>query len=287
MWSTLVVSNHSPASSSPKPTRGMYAYDHCVPEDAERFVSLDQLPDDPLTMPPPYWRGAGAIFHLQRGVAEISKELLPELVSAWKAWTTVVNDVGINAITDDKEHLPEQAHALMYIESKIKHTADLAIFMAAIEAEDAINWFAVFNLHKDSVETIEKLSPPEKLILVTALVGAVPVKGKAVFESITRLTSRRNRAAHGHPVDRPSGSLRRSHLIDPEQLPTVPEKIEELKAYLRDYFRVREYLRGISKNSYTSEPLGNDQQIANSLTIINGYRFDVRGQSYYVYAPGT
>jgi hypothetical protein len=30
--------------------------------DEEKIVTVDQLPDDPLKMPPPHWRGGGVFF---------------------------------------------------------------------------------------------------------------------------------------------------------------------------------------------------------------------------------
>jgi hypothetical protein len=44
-----------------------------------RIVSVDQLPDNPLEMPPPYWRSLGAVCCLL-GAAESIVQLLEELV---------------------------------------------------------------------------------------------------------------------------------------------------------------------------------------------------------------
>lgn len=256
-------------------------------ENSESVVSLDQLPDDPLSMPPPYWRGGQGTFHIQLSVNEIAHKLLPDLVSASEAWMAVEDDVDPEADTEgDESPFPEELDILMDVESEIIRLSDLAIFMAAIEAEDAINAFAVFNIHKDAAEAIEKLSPPDKLILVAALAGAAPVKGTVAFEAIRQLTSWRNAAAHGHCVDRPTSSLRKNHLIHPKELPTVPVKLSELQARMSDYFRVKEYLRSISINSYTSARSGNDEEMADSLAVIGKYRFDhFGGRAYDVHPP--
>jgi hypothetical protein len=37
----------------------------------EPILTVDQLPDDPLKMPPPYWRSGGAIFHIQDALEEL------------------------------------------------------------------------------------------------------------------------------------------------------------------------------------------------------------------------
>jgi len=186
------------------------------------------------------------------------------------------------------EAYSEETDALQVVENEIIRLSDLAIFMAAIEAEDAINQFAVFNVHKDAAEAIERLSPPDKLVLVAALVSAAPVKGTAPFEAIRKLHAWRNAAAHGHCVDRPTSSLRKNHLIHPTvwELPSIPLKLRELQDRLGDYFRIREYLRSISINSYTSSRSANDKEIADSLAVISSYRFDnVTGHAYDVLPP--
>ena len=258
-----------------------------VSEDSESVVSLDGLPDDPLRMPPPYWRSGGGVFHIQVSVSEIADKLLPDLVSANEAWKAVELDFDPGAdMEDDESPFPEELDALGDVESEIIRLSDLAIFMASIEAEDAINRFAVFNIHKDAAEAIEKLSPPDKLILVTALAGATPVKGTVAFEAIKRLTSWRNAAAHGHCVDRPTTSLRKNHLISPKEYPSVPMKLSELQARLKDYFRLKDYLRNVSINDYTSARNVNDEEIANSLTLISRYEFDnISGHAYDVHPP--
>jgi hypothetical protein len=258
-----------------------------MPDESESIASLDQLPDDPLSMPPPYWRSAVGIFHIQQSVSQIADNLLPKLVLAKESWDAVSDDVDLETDTEDDESpYPEELDVLMDIEAEIIRLIDLAIFMAAIEAEDAVNQFAVFNIHKDAAEAIESLSPPDKLILVTALAGAPPVKSTAVFESIRKLTSWRNAAAHGHCVDRPTSSLRKNHLIPPKEYPAVPTKLSELQARLGDYLRVKEYLHGISINNYTSDPVMNDREIAESLGAIKSYRFrNVSGHAYDIYPP--
>lgn len=244
-------------------------------EESRSIVSLNELPDDPQGMPPPYWRSGRAIFHIQASVSEIADKLLPDLVSAKEAWQAVQDDVDPEAdLEGDESPYPEELHILVDVESEIARLGDLAIFMAAIQAEDAINRFAVYNIHKDAAEAIEKLNPPDKLILVSNLAGATPVKGTAAFEAIRKLTKWRNAAAHGHPVDRPPDNQRKRHLINPKEFPSVPVMISELQAHLGDYFRVKEYLRSISINRYTSAQSANDEEIASSLEVISTYRFE-------------
>jgi hypothetical protein len=112
------------------------------------------------------------------------------------------------------------------------------------------------------------------------------VKGTAAFEAIRKLTTWRNAAAHGHCVDRPTSGLRKNHLINPEEFPSVPVVISELQARLGDYFRVKRYLQSISINNYTSARSVHDEVIADFLEVISTYRFEnVNGQAYDVHRP--
>jgi hypothetical protein len=214
---------------------------------------------------------------------EIAK-LLQEVVFLNEALDTIEASLDPRAEID----APDEALYLVDAEIDIIRLSDLAIFMAAIEAEDAINQFAVFNIHKDAAEALEKLSPPDKLILVSALVGAAPVKGTAPFEAIKNLTSWRNAAAHGHCTDRPTRSLRSNHLIDPKEDPNLPVKISEFQARLGDYFRVKNYLRRISVNKYTSRQTSEDLLIAAYFADINSYKFDrIGSEGYSIHPPET
>jgi hypothetical protein len=252
-----------------------------------KWASLGGLPDDPLRMPPPYWRSGEGVLHLQASVSEIADKLLPDLILFTEALDTAVDGLDPEVVENDP---PDEVafifESILYVESDIIRVSDLAIFMAAIAAEDGINQFAVFNIHKDAAEAIEKLSPPDKLILVSALMGAAPVKGTAPFEAIRNLTSWRNAAAHGHCVDRPTRSLRSNHLILPEDVPDMPAQLNEFQARLGDYFCVKDYLRSISVNNYTSERSSEDHSLAGFLAKINSYRFDdITSEGYRIYPP--
>ena len=45
----------------------------------DQTVTLDQLPNDPLLMPPLYWRGSGAIYHILDALIDLP-HLLSELI---------------------------------------------------------------------------------------------------------------------------------------------------------------------------------------------------------------
>lgn len=256
-----------------------------VMDDDDHFVSLDQLPDDPMKMPPPYWRVSGTTFELFDCVESIASRLLPDLVATQRAWSLVENRNRGSIDENEPETFPPELEQFMEVESRIIHKASLAVFLAAIQAEDAINEFAVYNVPKDAAEAIEKLSPADKLVLVAALVKAPPVKGTAPFEAIRRLSSRRNALAHGHCVDRPTDNLRKNHLISPRELPSVPAQLIEMVQGLRDYFRITGYLRSISVNSYTGAVSLDEEDMTRTIEHIQRYRFDDLGKGAFEVFP--
>jgi hypothetical protein len=251
--------------------------------DEDRPLSLDQLPDDPLKMPPPYWRGCGAIFHIEEALEEMDyllHELIPlhadteaRLVEHYEKYPEHNEDdeealQAFSEITDD----------LSIHEHRIKLKADMACLMNAIEAEDEINRFCVFNLHRDIAESIEKLSPPDKLLIASTAIGKLSVKENSVFEAARRLAKWRNAFVHGHCVDRPTQSLRHNHLIPPDEYPGVPSALAEMRELVGAYIRISDYLSTISTNPYTAGKHAEVEHVRELLTGISKYRF--HGNNY-------
>ena len=141
--------------------------------------------------------------------------------------------------------------------------------MSAIEAEDKLNQIAVYNLHKDIVESIERLRPTEKLLVVSSSLTGDSIKNTKTYESLKKLVAWRNAFAHGHCTDRPTKSLRHNHLIKPDNYPTVPKEIEHMLTQLDGYLTVVEYLRSISQNEYTSGISVHDDEIKEYLKEVN------------------
>jgi hypothetical protein len=222
--------------------------------DEERIVSVDQLPDDPLEMPPPYWRSSGAVFCILdalEAILDLLAQLVPVLERTEAELELHFEEYPDNEQTDEEmEEFSGIVDELWEIESKIKAKASVAILMSAIEAEDHINRFCVFNIHKDVAESIEKLQPPDKLLATAGMVGQEIGKGHAVYGDIKTLTRWRNTFAHGHCVDRPTRSLRHNHLLPPDQYPGIITHLAELRRLVSGYIRVSEYLASISRNEY-------------------------------------
>lgn len=242
-------------------------------------ITLDQLPDDPLKMPPPYWRSNGAILHILDALQSLS-ELLRDLV--------IIHLRTNENLYDHFEKHPEYDESndeaalefaaiteeLSSHEHKIRLRTEIVCLMSAIEAEDRINRFCVYNLHRDVAESIEKLSPPEKLLVAATSVTGQSVKGNSVFEAIRKLTTWRNAFAHGHCVDRPTKTLRHNHLIRPDDLPGVPSGILDVMTMINALQLVTNYLNEISINNYGKGGSVEFEEIKDFIEDISSYKFE-------------
>lgn len=256
-------------------------------EDQKRITSVDQLPEDPLKMPPPYWRSSGAIFHFRDSLQELLA-LLKELIPIHANTEARLDDYfrRHSVITEETEEADVEfaniAENLWDIEHKVKLKAELACLMSAIQAEDDLNEFCVFNIHKDIAESIEKLSPTEKLLIASAAVGKVGVKSTVVYEAIKKLVSWRNAFAHGHCVDRPTKSLRHNHLIPPEEYPGVPSSLRDTIDLVSAFILVSDHLREISINPYTKGKSGDVEEIREFMTELCKYTCEGNNRVYTI-----
>ena len=226
--------------------------------ESSKFVSVDELPDDPLKMPPPYWRSGGASFHVEDALVRLV-ELLHELLPI-HARTDERLEQFYGKYPDEQaaesdtamEEFGEICDSLWEIEHKIKMKCELAIVMAAIQAEETVNQLCVFNLPKELVETLERLSPPEKLTAAASHLKQTGVRSTAAYSAMTALSAWRNAFAHGHCVDRPVKTLRHNHLISPKEYPGVPDGVASVLKHVGGYIKVAKYLARVSQNPYTS-----------------------------------
>lgn len=245
--------------------------------DRERIVSVDQLPDDPMEMPPPYWRSSGAIFCLldaMESIPDLLAELVPVLERTEFELHAHFEKYLENKQTDEEmEEFVEITHDLTELESRIKAKSMIAILMSAVEAEDIINRFCVYNLHKDVAESIEKLPPPDKLLTAAGMVGEEIGKGHAAYGDMKALTQWRNAFTHGHCVDRPTKSLRHNHLVAPDEYPGVISHLSELRRLVSSYLRVSQFMASISQNTYGAGGSVEDQTLSEVLADIARYRF--------------
>ena len=260
-------------------------------KDGETILTADHLPDDPLKMPPPYWRASSAIFHLEdalEGLQILLQELIPvhaDTEARLEAYYQTYPESHHEG-DEGREEFAEIIDNLRIIEHKIRLKAELACLMSAIQAEDHLNEFCVFNLHKDIAESIEKLSLPEKILVACAAVGSPGVKKMVVFEAIQKLVGWRNAFAHGHCVDRPTKSLRHNHLISPDEYPGVPSSVREVTELVRAFLLVSDHLKAVSLNPYTSSRSVNVEDIRASLEMLRRYQFDGSNIVYTIVLAG-
>lgn len=153
--------------------------------DAGRIVSVDQLPDDPLAMPPPYWRSSGAVFCMLdalESIPDLLAEIVPVLARTEAELQQHFEKYPDNEQSDEEmEEFSEIVDELWELEHRIEVKVMVAVLMSAIQAEDTINRFCVYNLHKDVAESVEKLSPPDKLLVAACAAGHQIDKGHAIY----------------------------------------------------------------------------------------------------------
>jgi hypothetical protein len=249
-------------------------------------TSVDQLPDNPLSMPPPYWRSSGATFHIDASLTKLErllKRLLPMkekvdagLLAFYQKYRT---KAAREAADDDNWKIYSP---LARLELEVKLTGEVACLMSAIAAEDNLNYFCVFNLHRNIAESIEKLSTPEKLLVACTVTGTQDVKGTSAYEAAKKLSAWRNAFAHGHCVDRPTKSLRHNHLISPAEYPGIPSATRDTVAMVSAYLTLSDYLRLNSQNQFLRGKSGDDEDIRRSVRRLSVYTFQGTNWHYTI-----
>jgi hypothetical protein len=250
--------------------------------------SVDQLPVDPLRMPPPYWRSGGASFQLTDALTTLVGllEHLPELNKrtsvALEPHFDKFPSLRASQTDEAMEEFTDICDELWELEHRITLKAQLVILMTAIQAEERINQFCVFNLPREFVETLERLSPAEKLTAAASALGRRRVRATPAYGAVSQLMAWRNAFAHGHCVDRPLKSLRHNHLISPPEYPGVPDSIASMLKLTAGYTRLVDYVRRISKNPYTRAADHDWQEACASLRTVGRYRFTGGPTAYEV-----
>lgn len=245
----------------------------------KKFIEVGQLPENPFEMPPPYWRSPGIILQLTISLEELCYLLrsLLELHPKIEGLISEYFERNPNP-DDDNPEFGNIRDPLWRLEANITLKSELVVFMAGIDSEDHLNRIITYNLHKDIADSIEKLSPPEKLLIISANLTGKSIKGFRPYEVIKKLSGFRNLYAHGHCTDRPIKTLRHNHLISPEEHPSVPKAIDFMVEQLKGYLDLANYLQKISKNDYTASGSTHDDEIQKYLNKIKRYYFSYRGE---------
>lgn len=209
-------------------------------------------------MPPPYWRGGGAWRQLNdalQSIPELLGELVPVVAESKLAMVEHERHWSGHPEADDaREACQDICEPVWELEDKLTMKCELSILMAAIYAEELVNRFCVYNLPKELVETLEHLSPAEKLTAAASHLGHARVRSEAAYAALAELFRWRNAFAHGHCVDRPTKTLRHNHLITPDSYLHLPESITTVLRHVAGMDRLIQFLSKISINRYTTTP---------------------------------
>jgi hypothetical protein len=248
-----------------------------------KINNVGDLPDDPLAMPPPYWRSSGAVFHIVSAL-EYLCTMLATLVPLNEKTSELAAEYfdRVPEPPEDDQEFANICEPLWDLEHRIMLSAEIAIVMSAIASEDQLNMLATFNLHKNVAEPLEKLSPPDKLQLLGTLLGHPATKGEKLFGELKRLMAWRNAFAHGHCTDRPVKSLRHNHLVSPTELPGVPSIVTDCIEFVRCYCELVAFLASISVNPYTAGSSSEIEDITGRLDAISHYEFSGNNWVYGV-----
>lgn len=248
----------------------------------------DPLPDNPLLMPPPYWRNSGATFHIVDTLESLIKMLHALIPLVETREIKVQEYFDKYSPQDNSPEALEEFGAIIEppqdLEQRIQLKVDLAILMAAIAVEDSVNAFCVYNLHKDIAESIERLSVSDKFLVACTIVGKSETRSTPVYDGLKDLNRWRNKYAHGHCVDRPTESLRANHLISPKSEPNVWTSFNSLFDHCNAYLNVEKYLRESSINPFTAEEYPITIEIRTLLDELSRFTFLMPDDSGEVYS---
>ena len=252
--------------------------------------TVDQLPVNPLKMPPPYWRSGGASMHAVGALEDLTIELLPNLgglidVTSEKLKPHFEKYPKVRGAKSEEalQEFMDIAEELYRAEDKIVLKCELVNLMTAILIEETVNMLCVFNLSRDVVEPIEKLAPASKLAIAARILNRRVRKDDAGMQGLNDLMQWRNAFAHGHCVDRPTKTLRHNHLIMPEdRFRTLPKSIGGMLKLLAGFAKADALIRRCSINKYVRGRSAETTAIAAMSQEIARYKFSGTGVLYAV-----
>lgn len=245
-------------------------------------------------MPPPYWQDSESIDQLIRAlqVFESTLSALSDEIRRTEPLCDQYENERATAATtyDPNGILFNEIYAdYVYLVFSLGSHADLAILMAAITIESLLNKFCVYNLHHEIAEALEKLSPPEKLVVSSAILGFTGTKSLAPHEACKKLQTWRNSYAHGHCVRTNRRGVLKNHLRSSpvgaleREAPQITAAMIDM---IRGFLRIINFLGDISKNDYV---LADEQEdiklITELLAQISAYHFTSMDFPYEILEP--
>lgn len=236
---------------------------------------------DPLKMPPPFWQDCEAIDQLIRALQEI-EPLLDDLSAEIKKTDSILDEHDRKSESSGGENIDKEKFNLImgrycFLVYSIGSRVDLSILMAAITIETLLNKFCVYNFPKDLVEPLEKLNPPEKLCVASAIINPPGAKSLAAHGAAKEFYKWRNNYAHGHCVGQNAKGLYKNHLrLTPVSTleRQAPKMIKLLQNMIRGFLQIYEYLSEITRNDYVvSEDKEDISEIMELINKISKYKF--------------
>ncbi len=260
------------------------------------MIESKRIPNDPLSMPPPYWQDCEALDQLIRALqtfrpllAGLSNEInrIDPLLQEYMDCVEAFGDAH-----DADGRLFDEIHAeYIQLVCALGSYADLATLMAAITAESLINKFCVYNLHQDIAAPLEKLTPPEKLVVACAILGFPGTKSLAPHGAATRLHKWRNAYAHGHCVTTNRKGLLRNHL---RSSPVgagereAPQITRSLLTMVCGFVQICDFLGEMTRNDYVLKDEQVDIRLVSQLCRgISAFRFSSDDYPYEIEEPST
>lgn len=244
--------------------------------------------NDPLKMPPPFWQDCESIDQLVRALQEI-EPLIVELSKEIEETDRILDEYDRKSESIDNEEFNEIMSYYCYLVYSVGSRVDLSILMAAITIETLLNKFCVYNFSKDLAEPLEKLNPPEKLCVASAIIKPPGSKSLAAYGAAKEFYKWRNNYAHGHCVNQKSKGLYKNHLrLTPVSAleREAPQMIILLKNMIRGFLQIYDYLSEITKNDYVVSELREDiLYIMELINNISKYKFSDQNYPYKIIPP--
>lgn len=227
----------------------------------------------PIKEPPPYWQRSSALLHLDVATDNILG-LLPEFYEIAKSTqedlTEFYQRKSELRSTDVFNHQELTSIILDYwtLECKLSVACEIACLMCAIQTEDNINRFIAYHFHEEIATSLEKLSPAEKITIISCSISAKSFKSNGVYRDVKSLSKWRNTFAHGHCIGKPTQSITKNHTPSDDSYRYIPLVFTELVELSSAFLRVHDHLQKISLSAYIKNECAFTEQIRRKIARI-------------------
>jgi hypothetical protein len=250
----------------------------------ESALPENQSSDDPIEY---YWRKSRAINHLSDAVQEL-ESLLHQLIPI----RTLHADLELRGKNREKNHdLDKTADGefgaitdeFWALEEKICLKTDMICLMSAIQTEDNLNAFIVFNCNEVSGSKLDQMGKKDKIKQVLKVGGDDPKKNTVINSYFTILKEWRDAFAHGHrTTDLSIKSVRDNHQRRPDEYINVPMELRKAIDLANAFLSIDDYLRSISEHQFTRRCCKDTVTIGYNLEKIKRFIVEGNGNDYTI-----